>query len=74
MADAKMLALIEERDKGWPEVMALAKRYGFITFAYGGVAMLATNAEQLKANGEKDFLFKQGQLYEGGFFREDGPA
>jgi len=75
LADDKVLALIEKRDrKGWPEVMALAQKYGFILSAGGGVAMLATNDEQLKLLGEKEFLFQQEQFYEGGFFREDEPA
>ena len=33
----------------WDEVMQLAEKYGFITAAYGGVAVLATYEEQQKA-------------------------
>ena len=34
--------------------MRLAERYGFIAYAYGGVATLATNKAYLEANGPKE--------------------
>lgn len=66
--DADMNAIIAERDQGWPEVMELAKKYGFIVQAYGGTAMLATNRNQLETWGKDDFLFKQEQFF-GGLIR-----
>ncbi|MBX0319772.1 hypothetical protein [Shouchella clausii] len=33
-------------DNHWNEVMELAKKYGFIVQAYGGVATLATHESQ----------------------------
>jgi len=36
-----------EEDK-WTEVMKLAEEYGFIRFAYGGVAMLSIDEEVMK--------------------------
>ena len=32
----------------WDEVMNLAEKYGFITFAYGGIVILMTHEEQRK--------------------------
>jgi hypothetical protein len=32
----------------WAEVMKLAERYGFIRFAYGGVALLSIEEEAMK--------------------------
>jgi hypothetical protein len=37
-----------EEDKNWSAVMKLAERHGFISFAYGGVALLATKKNQMK--------------------------
>lgn len=34
-------AYLDELDQGWQKVMRLAERHGFISSAYGGVAMLA---------------------------------
>ena len=45
---------IEALDSHWVEVMRLAERYGFITYAYGGVATLATNKAYLEANSPKE--------------------
>ncbi len=38
---------IKEMDSHWNEVMDLAVKYGFITYAFGGTAILATHANQL---------------------------
>lgn len=40
----------KERDTGdkWSEVMKLAEGYGFIRFAYGGVALLSIEEEVMK--------------------------
>lgn len=38
-------------DSRWSEVMKLAEGYGFIVQAFGGVATLATNEEQIKQMG-----------------------
>ena len=37
----------DKRDK-WVEVMKLAEQYGFIRFAYGGVALLNKDEEVIK--------------------------
>lgn len=42
---------IEAHDAHWAEVMELAGRHGFICQAYGGAAVLATNAAYMEANG-----------------------
>jgi len=68
--DEKMKALIDKRDDGWKEVMELAKKYGFITQAYGGTAQLATNKNQYESWGEEVFLQHQKDLF-GGFYRKD---
>ena len=43
----------KEKSKGdkWMEVMKLAEEYGFIRFAYGGVAVLNIDEEAIKNNG-----------------------
>lgn len=46
---------IKELDSHWNEVMDLAVKYGFITYAYGGTAILATHANQLKEYGEEEY-------------------
>jgi hypothetical protein len=40
----------------WDEVMALAREAGFITDAYGGVAILMTHERQREAGGEEEYL------------------
>ena len=46
---------IKEIDSHWNEVMDLAVKYGFITYAYGGTAILVTHANQLKEYGEEKY-------------------
>ena len=51
--DGRLKERLDELDSHWEEVMRLAERYGFIMFAGGGVATLATNREYLRANDPK---------------------
>lgn len=44
-------SVMEAWDSHWEEVMRLAEGYGFIVQAYGGVATLATNEEQVTQAG-----------------------
>ena len=43
-------------DLHWQEVMALAKKYGFIYHAGGGVALLMTHKNQIEQHGEAEYL------------------
>ena len=52
MIDMKSL---KELDVHWQEVMDLAVKYGFITYAFGGTAILVTHANQLKEYGEEEY-------------------
>ena len=52
--DGKMNIALSELDGHWTEVMKLAERYGFISQAYGGVAVITTNGAYLEANGPKE--------------------
>jgi len=52
--DGKMDLRLQELDIHWNEVMKLAERYGFISQAYGGVAVITTNGAYLEANGPKE--------------------
>ena len=54
---------IKGLDSHWNEVMDLAVKYGFITYAYGGTAILATHANQLKEYGEEEYLRLQGERF-----------
>lgn len=54
---------IEEFDAHWDEVMDLAMKYGFITFAYGGTAILVTHKNQLKEYGEEEYRHFQSQRF-----------
>lgn len=45
----------KEADCHWTEVMKLAEKYGFITMAAGGTAVLLTNSVQLKEYGMKEY-------------------
>lgn len=54
IADGKMDGTIEELDSHWTEVMRLCERYGFISQAYGGAAVVTTNSAYLEANGHKE--------------------
>ena len=47
---------IESLDAHWKEIMDLAVKYGFITYAFGGTAILATHKNQLKEYGEENFV------------------
>lgn len=47
---------VKECDGHWTEVMKLAEQYGFILQAYGGVATLATQKEQIKELGLAKYL------------------
>ena len=42
-------------DKHWKEVMDLARKYGFIIQAYGGVATLATHEVQKEEFSEEKY-------------------
>ena len=53
IADGKLDMRLEEMDSHWDEVMRLAERYGFISQAYGGAAIVTTNHAYLEANGPK---------------------
>jgi len=66
----EMRTKIEERDKGWADVMALSKKFGFTILAYDGTAVLATNKNQLENLGEEKYLENQQRLF-GGFYRPD---
>ena len=52
--DGKLEKKLDALDSHWTEVMKLAERYGFIQYAYGGVAQIATNKAYLDANGPKE--------------------
>ena len=54
---------LAELDGHWKEVMALAEKYGFITQAYGGVAVLATHKNQIDSFGEQTYLQRQEQMF-----------
>lgn len=43
-------------DLHWNEVMEMAERYGFITQACGGTALLITHRVQLEQYGERGYL------------------
>lgn len=54
---------MEEMDRHWKEVMDLARQYGFIGYAYGGTAALMTHKNQLKADGDEKYLFRQRSMF-----------
>ena len=54
---------LKELDSHWVEVMELAKKYGFILFAYEGIATIATHREQLEEYGEESYLYHQKQMF-----------
>ena len=54
IADGKIDTALKEMDSHWEEVMRLAERYGFISQAYGGAAIVTTNHAYLEANGPKE--------------------
>lgn len=53
---------IEELDSHWKEVMNMAEQYGFIDYAYGGVATLLTHRNQIKQMGEEKYADRQRQM------------
>lgn len=50
---------LAELDSHWNEVMELAVKYGFITQAYGGTAMLATHKNQLEVYRAENYIQRQ---------------
>lgn len=58
MATVNMYKL-KELDGHWNEVMELAVKYGFVTQAYGGTAMLATHKNQLEALRAENYIQRQ---------------
>ena len=54
IADGKIDTDLKEMDGHCEEVMGLAERYGFISQAYGGAAIVTTNNAYLEANGPKE--------------------
>jgi hypothetical protein len=54
---------MKELDSHWNEVMGLAEQYGFIGQAAGGTAILLTHDNQLEADGEEKYLYRQRSLF-----------
>lgn len=54
----------KELDSHWKEVMDLAQKYGFIGQAYGGTAVLLTHKNQLEADGEETYIYRQKSMFE----------
>lgn len=54
---------LKELDSHWKEVMDLAAKYGFIGQAYGGTAILLTHKNQLEADGEEKYIYRQRQMF-----------
>lgn len=54
----------KELDSHWKEVMDLAEKYGFIGQAYGGAAILLTHKNQLEADGEETYIYRQRSMFE----------
>lgn len=54
---------MKELDNHWKDVMELAERYGFITQAAGGTAILLTHKNQLEADGEEKYIYRQHSLF-----------
>ena len=52
--NGKLDLALSELDCHWQEVMRHAEKYGFISYAYGGVATLTSNAAYCKANVQKE--------------------
>lgn len=44
--------------------MDLAQKYGFIGQAYGGEAVLLTHKNQLEADGEETYIYRQKSMFE----------
>lgn len=54
---------MEEMDSHWQEVMDLAEKYGFIGQAARGTAILLTHKNQLEADGEEQYIYRQRSLF-----------
>lgn len=54
---------MNELDSHWKEVMDLAQQYGFIGQAAGGTAILLTHKNQLEADGEEKYIYRQRSLF-----------
>ena len=54
---------MKEMDLHWKEVMDLAQKYGFVGYAYGGMAILLTHKNQLKEDGAEKYLFRQSSMF-----------
>lgn len=52
-----------QMDDHWKEVMDLAEQYGFIAQAAGGTAILLTHRNQIEADGEEKYLYRQRSLF-----------
>lgn len=63
---------LKEMDARWKEVMDLAERYGFVTRAAGGTAILLTHKNQVEADGEEKYLYRQRKVF--GIDMEDKEA
>lgn len=50
----QMDGVIDGLDSHWTEVMRLCEKYGFISQAYGGGAVVTTNRAYLEANGTEE--------------------
>lgn len=54
---------MKELDSHWQEVMDLAEKYGFIGQAAKGTAILLTHKNQLEADGEEKYIYRQRSLF-----------
>ena len=54
---------MKELDSHWQEVMDMAEQYGFIGQAAGGTAILLTHKNQLEADGEEKYIYRQRSLF-----------
>ncbi len=63
---------LKELDSHWKDVMDLAQKYGFIAQAAGGTAILLTHKNQLEADGEEKYLYRQRSLFEIDMKAEEG--
>lgn len=54
---------IKELDSHWKEVMNLAEQYGFVGQAFGGTAILLTHKNQLEADGEEKYIYRQKNMF-----------
>lgn len=52
-----------QMDDHWKEVMDLAEQYGFIAQAADGTAILLTHRNQIEADGEEKYLYRQRSLF-----------